>query len=251
METYERERGMGRASGLAYLTVRDRIIKGVYPGGTRLTEQEIANSTGVSRTPVREALRRLQAEGFVTVTANHGAIVTEWTAQDTSNVFELRALLEPYGAAKAAENITPEGVAELRKLAEAQRRESERRGPGYVTRIRELNSDFHRVLHGFSGNARLAALLPVLMEAPLVLKTFSNYDSDDLLRSAFHHLELVSALEAHDPEWAEAIMRCHIRAAHVTSRMSALPPTARTENAKGEEVAPRAGLSKARRRAAR
>jgi DNA-binding GntR family transcriptional regulator len=209
---------MARASDLAYVTVRDRIIKGVYAGGSRITEQEIANSTGVSRTPVREALRRLEAEGFVKVTANHGAIVTEWTAQDTNNVFELRALLEPYGAAKAAENITPEGIQELRRLAEAQRRESESRAPDYVNRIRELNSAFHRVLHGYSGNTRLAALLPVLMEAPLVMKTFSSYESDDLMRSAFHHMELVAAMEAHDPEWAAAIMRCHIRAAHQTSK---------------------------------
>ena len=209
---------MAKAAELAYVTVRDRIIKGAYAGGSRITEQEIADSTGVSRTPVREALRRLQAEGFVKVTANHGAIVTEWSAQDTNYVFELRALLEPYGAARAAKHITPEGIEELRALAEAQHRESQSRSAGYVPRIRELNSAFHRVLQGYSGNTRLAAMLPALMEAPLVLKTLANYRPQDLMRSASHHLEIVSALEARDPEWAAAIMRCHIQAAHSTSR---------------------------------
>ncbi|HEY6645028.1 GntR family transcriptional regulator [Povalibacter sp.] len=209
---------MARAAELAYVTVRDRIIKGVYPGASRVTEQEIADSTGVSRTPVREALRRLQAEGFVKVTANHGAIVTEWNEQDTHNVFDLRALLEPYGAARAALLITPEGIEELRRLAEAQYRESELRAPGYVNRIRELNYSFHRGVQGFSGNSRLEAMLPVLMEAPLVLKTLANYDTSDLLRSASHHREIVNALEARDPEWAAAIMRCHIQAAHSTAR---------------------------------
>ncbi len=234
---------MARAAELAYVTVRDRIIKGAYAGGSRITEQEIANSTGVSRTPVREALRRLQAEGFVKVTANHGAIVTEWSAQDTHNVFELRALLEPYGAARAAEHITPEGVEELRQLAEAQYRESQARAPGYVARIRELNSAFHRVLQSHSGNARLGAMLPALMEAPLVLKTLSNYRPQDLLRSASHHLEIVSALEARDPEWAAAIMRCHIQAAHSTSRSFAEPHESEAADAKREKNEKKRGRS--------
>jgi len=208
---------MARAAELAYVTVRDRIVRGIYPGALRITEQEIADSTGVSRTPVREALRRLQAEGFVKVIANHGAVVTEWSEQDTNNVFDLRALLEPYGAARAAELITPEGIAELRTLAHEQYRESEVRADGFIVRVRELNNSFHQVLQGYSGNPRLSVLLPVLMEAPLVLKTFATYEPHELLRSASHHLEIVSALEARDPEWAAAIMRSHIQSARSSS----------------------------------
>ncbi|HEY6644426.1 GntR family transcriptional regulator [Povalibacter sp.] len=211
-----------RASDLAYTTVRDRIVRGIYLGASRITEQEIADSTGVSRTPVREALRRLQAEGFVRVTANHGAIVTDLTEQDITDVFDLRALLEPYGAARAAQVITPEGVGELRGLAEEQHRESIARSPGFSVRIRELNNSFHQVLHGFSGNPRLTAMLPVLMAAPLVLKAFETYKPSELLRSVSHHLEIVSALEVRDSEWAASIMRSHIQAA----RRSSLRPTA-------------------------
>ena len=210
---------MARAAELAYVTVRDRIVRGVYAGASRITEQEIADSTGVSRTPVREALRRLQAEGFVKVTANHGAIVTEWSSQDTDNVFELRALLEPYGAARAAKLITAEGIAELSRLAEAQYRESETRADGYIGRIRELNSSFHRVLQGFSGNTRLTALLPSLIEAPLVLKTFATYEPRELIRSASHHLEIVRALEARDGDWSAALMRSHILGARGALRL--------------------------------
>ena len=65
---------MARAAEKAYRTVRERILRGEYPSALRITEQEIADATGVSRTPVREALRRLQAEGFVTVIANQGAL---------------------------------------------------------------------------------------------------------------------------------------------------------------------------------
>jgi len=209
---------MARAAEKAYLTVRERILRGVYPAALRITEQEIADATGVSRTPVREALRRLQAEGFVTVIANQGAIVTEWSAGDTDDVFELRALLEPYGAARAAQRVTAEGIAELRTLAQAQYDECERRADGFIERIGNLNSQFHRLIQSFSGNARLATLMPVLIEAPLVLRTFATYEPRELLRSAAHHIEIVSALEARDSEWAAAIMRSHIHAAQNSSR---------------------------------
>jgi len=212
---------MARAAEKAYRTVRERILRGEYPAALRITEQEIADATGVSRTPVREALRRLQAEGFVTVIANQGAIVTEWSATDTDDVFELRALLEPYGAARAALRITTEGIEELRALAQAQYAECERRDDGFIERIGNLNSQFHRVIQSFSGNHRLATLMPVLIEAPLVMRTFATYEPAELLRSASHHIEIVSALEARDPEWAAAVMRSHIHAGHSSSRRSA------------------------------
>jgi DNA-binding GntR family transcriptional regulator len=209
---------LARAAEKAYLTVRERILNGAYPAATRLTEQEIATASGVSRTPVREALRRLQAEGYVTASANQGAVVAEWTAAEVQDVFELRALLEPYGAARAAKRITTEGIAQLRELAELQQRESATRAPGFIERIGELNSRFHRLLQTFSGNTRLAKLMPVLVEAPLVLQTFTHYTPAELLRSAQHHLEIVSALEAGDAEWAAAVMRTHILAAQSSDR---------------------------------
>jgi DNA-binding GntR family transcriptional regulator len=209
---------MARAAEKAYLTVRQRILRGIYPPALRITEQEVADASGVSRTPVREALRRLQAEGFVTVVANQGAVVTDWSAADTDDVFELRALLEPYGAARAARRVTSEDIAQLRKLAQAQYEECERRTDGFIERVGNLNSEFHRLIQGFSGNARLAVLMPVLIEAPLILRTFATYTLAESLRSASHHIEIVSALEAHDPEWAAAIMRSHIYAAQDSSR---------------------------------
>jgi DNA-binding GntR family transcriptional regulator len=211
---------VARAADKAYSVVRERILRGIYPPAVRITEQEIANSTGVSRTPVREALRRLQAEGLVTVIANQGALVTEWSPHDTDDVFELRALLEPYGAARAAARITGEGIIELRALAVAQYQESERREAGFIERIGELNSRFHRQLQAFSGNTRLTTLLPILIEAPLVFRTFATYEPAELLRSAAHHLEIISALEARDPEWAAAVMRSHILAAQHSARRS-------------------------------
>ncbi len=204
---------MSKAVQKAYELVRERIVSGVYAPALRLTEQEIANASGVSRTPVRQALQRLQTEGFVKVTANQGAVVVDWSDSETNDIYELRALLEPYGAARAARRITPEGIARLRTLAHDQYEESKRRAPGYTERIGELNSEFHRTLHGFAGSNRLSLLMPMLVEAPLILRTFAKYTHEELMRSASHHLELVRALEAGDAEWASAIMQSHLHAA--------------------------------------
>ena len=204
---------MAKATEKAYLLVKKLILSGKYAPSFRLTEQEIADASGVSRTPVREALRRLQSEGLVRVTANQGAVVTDWSDDDTDDVFELRALLEPYGAARAATRITPEGLEQLRALAEAQYRESHDRAPGYTERIGALNSEFHRSLHEFADSARLSMLIPMLVEVPLVMRTFNKYNETELIRSASHHLEIVAALEAGDPDWAASIMRSHVHAA--------------------------------------
>ena len=197
----------------AYNFVRERTLKGVYSSGIRITEQEIADATGVSRTPVREALRRLQAEGLLQLIPNQGAAVTDWSSDAVTDIFELRSLLEPYGAARAAERITAEGVEELRGLAQKQYDEAVRRAPGYLRRIGDLNSRFHRALHDYSGNGRLVAMLPALIDAPLMLKTFARYEDAELVRSAAHHLEIVSALEARDATWAASVMRSHVHAA--------------------------------------
>jgi DNA-binding GntR family transcriptional regulator len=208
---------MASAAHKAYTLVRERILSGEYPPALRITEQEIADASGVSRTPVREALQRLQNEGFVRVAANQGAVVVDLNDDDANDVFELRALLEPYGAARAATRISSEGIAQLHALAVAQYEESDRRKPGYTKRIGTLNSQFHKTLHEFAASPRLAMLMPMLIEAPLVMRTFTKYDKAELLRSASHHLEIVQALEAHNADWAAAIMRSHIHAAQYSS----------------------------------
>ncbi len=205
--------GSVRAVDKAYDAVRSGIIAGRYLAGARLTEQEIATAVGVSRTPVREALRRLDAEGLVEFTPNLGAVVTVWSDADADEVFDLRAMLESYGARRATLRATPEQVAELKSLAETQYRESVERGGGHLERIAELNSRFHRRLQEAAASTRLSRALAALIEAPLMMRTFQIYTPEDLERSAMHHLEIVRALEARDPEWAASVMLSHVHAA--------------------------------------
>lgn len=202
-----------KAAQRAYTTLRAGIIEGAHPPGARITEQEIAESAGVSRTPVREALRRLEAEGLLRFVPHQGAFVTAWSVQDAEDIFELRAMLEGYGARLAAGKATSADVSELRLLAEAQCKEASERSPGYLERIADLNSKFHRRLLQVAASARLEATLVTISSAPLVLQTFRDYDDDDLNRSAHHHLEIVEAIEAGDAAWAESVMHSHVMAA--------------------------------------
>lgn len=210
---------MAKAVDKAYQTVRERIVRGVYPASSRITEQEVAAVAGVSRTPVREALRKLHAEGLLEFVPHQGAVVTEWTSEDRDDVFELRAMLESYGAARAARRITNEGIVELRQLAEDQYHESISKTDGYLERVGALNSHFHRRIHEFAGSARLVSALSSLIEAPLIMKTFSAYQDEDLIRSASHHLEIVRALEARDGDWSAALMRSHVLGARGALRL--------------------------------
>ena len=202
-----------KAAQKAYNSLRAGIIEGTHPPGTRIKEQEIAVSAGVSRTPVREALRRLEAEGLLRFIPHRGAFVSSWSDQDAEDIFELRAMLEAYGARLAARKISSEKLAELRRLAELQVMEAKERKRGFLERIADLNNRFHEALQAAASSERLRATLSTLASAPLVFQTFRDYENEDLNRSAHHHLEIVEAIEAGDGEWAASVMHSHVMAA--------------------------------------
>jgi DNA-binding GntR family transcriptional regulator len=205
-----------RAATRAYSIVRDGILSGRHIAGSRLTEQELASAVGVSRTPIREALRRLHAEGLVHFEPNHGAVVALFADEDADDIFELRALLEPVSASRAAERTTATTIAELRALAEQQYRVSVERGNDFLLRIADLNDKFHRLVQAAARSVRLVKTLVGLIEAPIILMTFGQYSEGELLRSGDQHLELVQAIEARDSKWAHSIMQAHILAGLAT-----------------------------------
>jgi DNA-binding GntR family transcriptional regulator len=210
-----------RAVDKAYSTVRDGILRGTYAAGSRITEQDLALAAGVSRTPVREALRRLESEGLVIVAPNQGAVVAAFELKDAEEIFELRSVLEPICAQRAAQLASDAQIAELCALAQRQALESRRRRRGHLLRIGELNDRFHRLLQQAAASPRLEKALAGLIEAPLILRTFGQYSAEELQRSADQHVELVHALEARDPLWAQGVMRAHIlagRGAYLRSR---------------------------------
>ncbi|PGH48199.1 GntR family transcriptional regulator [Streptomyces sp. Ru87] len=136
--------------------IRDDIVSGVYPFGGRLTEELLARRYGVSRVPVREALRTLESEGFVTTRRHAGACVAEPSEQEAADLLEMRALLEPLGAARAAQRRTEAHLKVLRGLVRLGR---ERARQGQHADLRPLDGWFHETLAQASGSPSLVALL--------------------------------------------------------------------------------------------
>lgn len=203
---------MSQAGTRAYEDLRAAIMKGVHPAGTRLGESRLAEQLGISRTPVREALRRLEADGLIKLTPNRGAEVVRWSAPDFDEIFDVRSVLESHAARRAAER----GVADVERLRGLCREmeqclaDLDERGYDEITR---LNLEFHRSVHRAGGDRLLPDLLSRVIEVPIVRRTFHQYSRAELERSFSQHRDLVQAIETGDGDWAHAVMCSHVRAA--------------------------------------
>lgn len=200
----------------AISTLRDLILDGKYVPGDRLGEVELAASLGMSRTPVREALRRLAAEGLVEVMSNKGARVIAWSQHELEHVFRLRAQLEGFAASEAASLAADEQIDHLEELARAIERHASESPEQYLEHVYELNTEFHTSLLAIAASSTLSNTLAGLVYAPVLARTFHAFDAAAIRRSVNHHLEIVAALRAHDPEWAESVMRSHLLSARAS-----------------------------------
>jgi DNA-binding GntR family transcriptional regulator len=211
---------MPRAAQLAYSEIRSKIVEGVFPPGSHLEEESIAEAVGVSRTPVREALRRLASEGFVEFVPHQGAFVPAWTTADYHEIFDLRAILESFGARLAARQVSDETLATLEDLTAQMEALAARMTKARMDALANLNNLFHSTVVQASGNRRLLQLAQSAVALPLVLRTFQRYSPERLQRSMQHHREIVDALRARDENWAEAVMKTHI----LSARWEVAPP---------------------------
>lgn len=208
-----------------YSAVKQQIIDGRYVPGARITEQQVAAEFRSSRTPVREAMRLLVANGFAVFKPNSGTVVRDWSRAQMQEIFDLRVLIESEIASSAAQHITDAELAELIRLQDrieahgARTARGRRRPVGTdgslepVESIGPLNREFHRLIARASRNERLAAMLASAIEMPIVQQTFRRYTRRQLERSFGHHRELIDAFAAHDAAWARSVMSCHIHAA--------------------------------------
>lgn len=205
----------------AYEAVRDGIGAGSLTPGEWLREGQLADALGLSRTPVREALRVLAAEGLVELVHNRGARVVRWEAADVEETYRLRALLEGEAAGLAARRAT---TAELEALQAAQD-EYERAVDEGLSAVEQAacNDVFHLGVLDAAGSARLSGLLGVITSAPLVARALRSYGPDDLRRSVLAHRDVLTALRHRDEELAICAMRAHILAARYVALQDARP----------------------------
>jgi DNA-binding GntR family transcriptional regulator len=214
---------MAAAVERAYRTIRDGIVSGAYRPGDHLTAQELAAASGLSRTPVREAMRRLHAEGLIRFIANRGAFVTLLDEREILKIYDLRVVLEGYAAETAAKEATAAQIDGLEALAWEMSAAVERSPEPAIDQVAQLNSAFHRLIVTAAANSRLETALASIVEMPLVLRTFLRYSQGELRRSMNQHLELVGALRARDGLWARSVMSSHILAGRNTLLRSLAP----------------------------
>lgn len=210
----------GHASEKAYQWIRQKILGKAWPDGAALKESDLSQEIGVSRTPVREALRRLTLEGLVETVPNQGSRLQRWNDQDLDEIFGLRVVLESYAAKLAAKKITPKELDELYALCDSmdQLVAAGLQASDDRQQLTSLNEKFHKAVFSAAHSARLTALAVQIISFPLVYRTFEMYDSGEILRSMAHHRELVDAFGARDTVWAESIMRAHLSAGYQATR---------------------------------
>jgi DNA-binding GntR family transcriptional regulator len=202
------------AAESAYRSLLGRITSGALPPGSFLVENEVAQDLGVSRTPVREAIRRLAAEGLVHAEGRRRAVVREVSPTQADELFELRARLEGYAAYRAATRLGVQQLAELRRLAAEMEVAARTADDANAARFAELNDAFHRLILDAAAAQHLTTALRPILQVQLVLLTRYRLQlAEHLERSCWHHRELIRAFELRDPEQAEAQMRLHLLSA--------------------------------------
>lgn len=194
----------------AYAGIRDAILAGRLAPGSHLREEPLAALTGTSRTPVREALRRLVAEGLATADNRH-RYVSDFSYEEVVIVFDLRARLEGYAARIAAPKIRRDELERIAELIEAIDRVIAGSDPDSDRRFVELNAELHRIVLEAARSPQLVAIATPALALPLVvIKQFFSFQRIDIRRSNAQHRDILAALQAGNAEWAENAMRGHI-----------------------------------------
>jgi DNA-binding GntR family transcriptional regulator len=207
---------VAQASKNATAMLRELILAGALPAGTKLGEADLATRLDVSRTPVREALSRLAAEGLVDLVPNRGARVARWSDEDLEQIFELRLRLEPYAVGLAIPRLSDSDLDDLDDLAQRMVGLGKPGRSQDLDGIVHLNRQFHRTLINRAANPALASALLAVTHASVVNQNFHNYSPAALARSLAHHVEIVAAARVGNADWANAVMRSHLYNARAT-----------------------------------
>jgi len=195
----------------AYQQIKEMIVTLEMRPGTVIQEAQLRDDLGLGRTPIREALKRLQSENLVVVKPRRGIFVTDITITDLSQIFEVRVELEALCARLAAQRITAAQLVELRRLAE----EYERIDPVNLKELFDIDRRFHNLLATAANNEFLRREMDLFHNLSLRIwyLALSRVQAEDIDVQA--HLDILAACEARDPDCAEARMREHITLFHI------------------------------------
>ena len=197
------------ASEFVYEPRRRKIFEKSLTSGQRLPEVAIAKEMNVSRTPVREALRRLESEGLVQIVPGWGACLASPTKQEIIDTYEVRETLEIMAIRKAARRITPLQICMLQEQINAEREIFIKKD---LESYLKVNDDFHIIIAESSGNSTLAGYVRNILSRTFVqmifFESFFDFDTNPSLEE---HITILEALKAHDEEKCAELISEHLR----------------------------------------
>ena len=193
-----------------YDKLEEEILSGVHKRGSALTEMSVSERLGVSRTPVRSALRRLAEEGLVEISPNRGAVVVGVTVDDLIDTYKIRTRLEGLASSMAALRITDE---EKKKLAESVELAEYYVTKGDAEHLKELDTTFHSIIYQASGNRMMCRILTELHRNIRAYRKLSLSVPGRLERSIEEHREIMKAVLDGDAEKADMLTSMHVERA--------------------------------------
>ena len=191
--------------------IREGILNGRYKPGDSLTETKLSKEMGVSRTPIREAMRQLELEGLVTCIPNRGVFVTGITEQDVDDIYTIRSMIEGLAVRWAVERIDEEGLKKLEEIVELMEYYT---GRGDMEQVTKLDTQFHDVIYDACRSRILKQTLGNLMRNIHRVRLGSLKIPNRAQKSLLEHREILNAFLAHDPYKAEKLMIEHISQAN-------------------------------------
>jgi DNA-binding GntR family transcriptional regulator len=183
-------------------TVRNAIVNGQIPAGARVAEPELADRFGISRTPIREAFRQLESEGFITVIPRKGAIVASLSAKDISDFYDLKMVLEGYAARCAAKVLTEKELVKMEAVNRQMEMASTKKD---LRKVLSLHNEFHEIFLKSCGNEKLYSIVQNMVmqfqRFRLILAMRGRIEG-----SIRQHREIIDAFRKRDADLAESLV---------------------------------------------
>ena len=193
--------------GQVFDKIRSDILNGKYKRGEELVESSIGKELGISRTPVREAIRQLELEGLVQLVPNKGAFVTGISEKDVRDIYLIRARLEGLAARMAAKNITPELLDAMEETVVLSEYHAKKE---HYEQVCEMDSKFHKLLYKASGSRILEHTLTDFHQYVQRVRMESIMKKRRMEKSNDEHDAILTAIREHDEEKAELVATRHI-----------------------------------------
>ena len=194
----------------AYDWMKEEIESGRVKMGEQLPEMSLVKKIGVSRTPIREAMRVLEQEGYIKIISNKGAFVSEISIEDIKEIYEIRKLLEPFAALSAAIRIPDTDIASMDNEWKALNRTFKRTGSADISKVAALDIKLHLTIANSASNRRIGAIISSYHVQIKRFQRLSVQSLDDTQNSIDQHLRIIECLKKRNPEELRICLYDHV-----------------------------------------